>query len=180
MLARAKSILVSKVTPADDERRQRTAAWVLEPASSFLIFEMVKKMQALKGRSFAEVAERMYGVACDQDAREFVERQICEMMEQKQVTVSELAEWYRMTIETVYEHTKFQPLPDYAACVVAVEKAQVANRRLREAAEAVQDGGAAELKMIASVAEETKAKNIQELFAELKRKLASSPEHVEK
>jgi len=171
MLTRAKSILVSKTIQADDKRKQRAAEWVLEPASAMMIFELVKKMQTLKGRTYAEVAERMYGQDCDQQAREFVERQICEMMMQRQVTASELAEWYKMTIETVYEHSKFQPLPDYSACVKAVDAAQLGNRRLREAAERVLDAQPVIPGLIAAVAEQSGARSLQELFAELRRKL---------
>lgn len=170
-LARAKSILVSKAIQVGDERRRKAAEWVLEPASSLLIVEIVKKMQALKGRSYSEVAERMYGEACDQDMREFVERQICEMMHEKQITVSELTEWYRLTIETVYEHSKFQPLPDFSACVKAVEAAQVSNRRLREAAERVFDSRPVIPGLIAATAEQSGAKTMPELFAELRKKL---------
>ncbi|WP_287372449.1 hypothetical protein [Prosthecochloris sp.] len=170
ILARAKSILVSKAIVADEDRKRRAATWVLEPASPNLIFEMVKKMQVLKGRTYAEVAKRMYGDECNQQAMEFVEKQICEMMSGKHVTVSELTEWYRMTIETVYEHTKFQPLPDYSACVKAVDDAQESTFRLRQAASNVLDDNPV-LDAIQQIGQHTESRTLPDLFSELKRKL---------
>lgn len=163
---------MTRSIPADEERQRKTAAWVLQPADVSLIFTTIKRVQALKGRSYADVAERLYGQGCEQDAREFVERQICEMMQARRISVSELSAWYKTVIETVYEHTKFQPLPDFAACVKAVEAAQFSNRRLREAAERVEAGQPVLPNLITAVAEHSEARTLPELFAELRKKLS--------
>lgn len=160
--------MVSGTIAADERHRRRTAEWVLRPAGRLLIVELVKKVQALKGRTYREVAEKTLGDA----AKDIVERTICEMMESRCVSQAELVEWYRIVIETVYERTKFQPLPDYASCVVAVEEARQNNRLLREAAERSLDGTETLPALIAAAAERTRAGTLPELFAELKRRLA--------
>ena len=90
------------------------------------------------------------------------------MMADKRVTVSELAEWYRLAIESSFEHDRFTPLPSYTVCVKLFDQAQQNIRWLREAAEVVTDSAPLprEIKQIAACGS---AKTMSELFQELKQ-----------
>ena len=98
-----------------------------------------------------------------------VEQSTCEMMADKRVAVSELAEWYRLAIESSFEHDRFTLLPSYTACVKLFDQAQQNVRWLREAAEAVTDSAPLprEIRQIAACGS---AKTMSELFQELKQK----------
>ncbi len=161
-------MLVTGQAESVDQQR-KAAEWALQRASPELIVEMVKKMQGLKGRFYSEVAERMYGQECALGQLAHVEQSICEMLHRKRITVAELAEWYRLAIETLFEGDRFTPLPDYTDSVKLAERAQGSVRRLREAAEEIVHPAILprEIRQLASL---TTVKTLPELFAELKKK----------
>ncbi len=167
-MQKARRVLVTGQAE-DEEQKQKAAEWALQLASPELIIEMIKKMQGLKGRFYSEVAERLYGQELEPDQMPHVEQSICEMLYRRRVTVAELAEWYRLAIETLFEGDRFTPLPDYTDSVKLAELAQGSVRRLREAAEEIIDPSILphEIRRLASL---TTVKTLPELFAELKKK----------
>lgn len=167
-MQKARRVLVTGQAE-DEEQKQKAAEWALQLASPELIVEMVKKMQGLKGRFYSEVAERLYGQQLEPEQMPHVEQSICEMLYRKRITVAELAEWYRLAIETLFEGDRFTPLPDYTDCVKIAGLAQGSVRRLREAAEAIVDPAFLphEIGQLASL---TTVRTLPELFAELKKK----------
>ena len=167
-MQKARRVLVTGQAE-DEEQKQKAAEWALQLAGPELIIEMVKKMRGLKGRFYSEVAERLYGQRREPEQMPHVEQSICEMLYRKRITVAELAEWYRLAIETLFEGDRFTPLPDYTDCVKIAELAQGSVRRLREAAEAIVDPAFLphEIGQLASL---TTVRTLPELFAELKKK----------
>ncbi len=154
----------------DDEQRRKSAEWALEIAKPDTITAAVKRMQVMKGRTYSEVAMRMYGQELDENGLTHIERAICEMMASRLMTTADLAKWYAFALETAFDGDKFTPLPNYTDCVKLVEKAQIATFRLRDAANAVLNRSpvADRVRQIAAV---SSARTMPELFDELKSKL---------
>ncbi len=130
LLQRARRALLSNLAESD-EHKHKAAEWTLQTATPEMIFEALKKMQAMKGRFYSEVAEKLYGQGLDEEQLTHVERSICEMMREKRMTNADLAEWYRLVIETAFDGDRFNPLPNYTNCVQLVYEAKAQTHRLR-------------------------------------------------
>ncbi len=152
-----------------EEQKRKAAEWAVQAATPDTITAALKRMQIMKGRTYTEVAERMYGQEIDANQLTHIERAICEMMQVKRMTLADLTEWYKFALETVFDGDRFTPLPDYTDCVQLVNQARDATRRLRNsAAEIVEPAPVVE--EIRQIASRGTAKTMPELFNELKLK----------
>lgn len=168
-MQKANRVLLTKITSGIEQTRN-AAKWVLRPAEEHHIVAALKSMQMLKGREYSEVAERMYGQQTESGTLTSVEQEICQTMKDRKMTLPDLAEMYKLAIETQFEYTRFAPLPDYTACIKLISKAQESTFRLRQAASDELDDNPV-LDAIQQIGQHTESRTLPDLFSELKRKL---------